>query len=249
MGSSKIKTVDMSEGIDETTAKKTKKTDSAKKEAKSSTAAETNATATPSRTKSRSKKYQHQRSQVDKTKLYPAPQAVELVKKLGSKKHPTITADVNYKESNFQTEITFPHSTGKTITVAIADDDVLTQIEKGKIDFDILLAKPDMMGKIAKHARVLGPRGLMPNPKNNTVTANPEKRKKELESGKITVKTEKKAPLLHIQIGTKDMDDKQLIENLQTLVKHLNSSRIARLTISSTMSPGVKVDVTSLITE
>lgn len=193
--------------------------------------------------KGRSKKYVALRSQVDKTKDYTLDQAIELVKRLSRKNHKTITADVNYKETGFSTEISFPHTTGKTVRVAIANDDILKQIEDGKIEFDVLVAKPDMMGKIAKFARVLGPRGLMPNPKNKTVTPDPEARKKELEAGKVTIKTEKKAPLLHVQIGEVTQSEKELTENIQTLVKVLNPHKIQRLTISSTMSPGVKISL------
>ena len=187
----------------------------------------------------------YRRSQVDKTKFYDLVTAIDLVKKLSRKNHPTITADVNYREASYQTEMSFPHSTGKTINVAIATEDVMKQIEAGDINFDILLAKPAMMSKIAKFARVLGPKGLMPNPKNKTVTDDPEARKKELEGGKIAIKTEKKAPLMHVQVGDITMDTKKLQENILALIKHLNPNMVTKLTLSSTMSPGVKVDLNS----
>jgi large subunit ribosomal protein L1 len=192
--------------------------------------------------KERSKKYQHLRSQVDKTKLYSLEQAVELVKKLSSKKHNQITADVNYRDTGFQTQIQFPHSTGKSLKVAIATEELLADVQNGKINFDVLLATPQLMPKLVRLAKVLGPKGLMPNPKNQTVTTDPEKRKLELEGGKITIKTEKKAPLMHVSIGKTAQPDLELVENLKTLIKIINPHKITRLTISSTMSPGVKVD-------
>jgi len=232
MGSNKVKTVDMSNPV-ENTDTKTHKT----------------ASQEPKKSRSRSNSYTWRRSQVDKTQHYSVDKAVELIKKLTTAKHPTITADINYRDSGYQTEFAFPHSTGKSIKVAIADDKILEQIEKGQIDFDVLLAKPDMMPKIAKHARILGPKGLMPNPKNKTVTPDPQKRKKELEGGKVNIRSEKKAPLLHIQIGSCQMKDSQLVDNLKALYKHLGSTQIQKITLSSTMSPGVKVDLTTLTQE
>jgi len=88
--------------------------------------------------------------------------------------------------------IQFPHSTGKNIIVAIADEKLLTEVEKGKIKFDVLLATPNMMPKLAKLAKILGPKGLMPNPKQGTLIDNPKDKKKELESGKITIRSDEK---------------------------------------------------------
>lgn len=201
------------------------------------------------RIKGRSKNYVNLRSQVDKTKTYDVGTAIALVKKLTRKKHPSITADINLREAGVNFEISLPHSTGKTVKVAIADDKLLEKIGEGTIDFDVLIATPDMMGKIAKHARVLGPRGLMPNPKNKTVTTEPEKRKKELEAGSLQVKSEKKAPIIHVQVGTAEQKDKEVLENIMALSRRISLGNIRKLTLSSTMSPGVKVDLNSLKTE
>lgn len=212
---------------------------------------ETADTATPEETISkktkpstgRSKKYVAARSLVDKTKHYDAFAAVELVKRLSySKFDSTISADVQVKEAGSQVDVAFPHSTGKVLRIAIADDSVINDIEAGKIEFDVLITEPSMVPKLAKFARVLGPRGLMPNPKNGTITPNPEQKKKELESGKTTLKTEKKQPVMHVSLGKASMDTKALVENITTLVDTLGTKAV-RLSISSTMSPSVKVKI------
>lgn len=194
----------------------------------------------------RSKTYVKLRAQVDKTKTYSLDTAIALVKKLSRPAHPTMTLDINTRETGVNLEITLPFSNGKSTKIAIADDEVIAQIEAGKIDFDMLLAKPEMMGKLAKHAKVLGPRGLMPNPKNNTVVADPAKRKQELEANSVVqIKSEKKAPLIHLQVGTLNQPDEEIAANISALVKRLGINQVLRLTLSSTMSPGVKIDVAS----
>lgn len=191
----------------------------------------------------RSKKYVSARSLVDKTKQYDAFAAVELVKRLSySKFDGTISADILVKEVGSQVDVAFPHSTGKVLRVAIADDSVIADIEAGNINFDVLVTAPAMVPKLAKFARTLGPRGLMPNPKNGTITPNPEQKKKELESGKTTLKTEKKQPVMHISLGKASMETKALVENVTALIEALGTKAV-RLSLSSSMSPSVKVKI------
>jgi len=195
----------------------------------------------------RSSKYRAVRAQIDKTKKYDSFAAIELVKKLSYTRFDgTLTAHAVVKEAGMSVPITFPHSTGKSLRVAIASDEVLAKIGEGHIDFDILVASPQFMPKLAKFAPVLGPKGLMPNPKNGTLTANPEAQKEKLEGGTLTIKTEKKAPLMHIRIGKTSMETKVLVENIEMLVKVLGS-KLDRLTIASTMSPGVKIETTAVV--
>lgn len=197
----------------------------------------------PKQAKERSKKYVSTRSQVDKTKLYDTFAAVELVKKLSYTKFDgSITADVVVKEAGQTADVTFPHTTGKTLRVAIASDEVIAQIEQGSIEFDVLVTDPSFMPKLARHAKTLGPKGLMPNPKNGTITPNPELKKKELEGGKTTLKTEKKAPLMHVTIGKVSMDTQALVENLNALIEALKGKAV-KLSLSASMSPSVKVMV------
>jgi len=189
----------------------------------------------------RSKRYLAGRSQVDRTKTYDVFAAIELVKRLSySKFDGTITADIVVREPNTTAQLTFPHTTGKKVRVAIASDELIADIAAGKIEFDVLLSPPAFISKLAKHARTLGPKGLMPNPKNGTITDKPEIKKKELESGSITMKTEKKQPVMHVSIGKVSMETKQLVENTQALIDALKTKAV-RLTLSASMSPGVRV--------
>jgi large subunit ribosomal protein L1 len=198
----------------------------------------------PRATKTRSRTYVKARRQVDRTKIYDLKKAIELVKSTSySSFIGTISADLIVKDAKVIVELAFPHSTGRSVTVAIADDEVIKNIEAGNITFDVLLSTPAMMPKLTRHAKVLGPKGLMPNPKNQTVSDNPEKRKKELEAGKITLKTEKKAPLMHVVVGKTDLDDKKLASNIEALIKAVGPKKIRKLTLSATMSPGIKVDL------
>ena len=96
------------------------------------------------------------------------------------------------------------------------------------------------MPKLAKYARVLGPKGLMPNPKSNTIVQDPEARKKELEKGKVAIKSERKAPLVHMLVGKTSFESNQLVENIEALVTALDY-RLKKLTLSAAMGPGVKV--------
>lgn len=189
----------------------------------------------------RSQKYHSVRAKIDKTKLYEPTAAVELVKKLSySKFVGSLELHAVVKEAGTSFSVSMPHSTGRTLKVAIATDELLKEIEAGTISFDVLVSSPQFMPKLAKLARVLGPKGLMPNPKSGTLTDNPELKKKELEGGKVTIKTEKKAPLVHMVIGKLDMDTAQLAENLAAVLKALRG-KADKVSLSATMSPGVKV--------
>lgn len=191
--------------------------------------------------KVRGKKYQAVRSQVDKSKLYTLKEAVELTKKLSYTKFVgSLEAHVQVREVGDNVALALPHSTGQTVKVTIVDAKVLEGIEAGKIDFDILVAHPEFMPKLARFAKVLGPKGLMPNPKNGTLTPNPELKKKELEAGKFNLKTEKKAPLMHLIIGKTDMATSDLVENVEALIKALKG-KILKLSLAPSMGPGIKV--------
>lgn len=193
--------------------------------------------------KLRSKKYQAVRSKVNREKLYDPQSAVSLIKKLSySKFDGAVTAHVLVRTIGDQFDLKLPHTTGKTLRVAIVDDAVVAKIAEGTIDFDILLCEPRNISKITRYAKILGPKGLMPNPKSGTLTSNPELKKKELEGGKVSIKTEKKAPLLHINLGKVSMDEKSLLENLQALMKTVYGKAL-KITLAASMSPGVKVQL------
>lgn len=194
--------------------------------------------------RTRGKKYTNARSQVDKTKTYSLTDGIELLKKIKySSFDESVEAHLVLKEIVASVDVQYPHATGKTIRVAVLNDDVMAELEKGLINFDILLATPAQMGKITKFARTLGPKGLMPNPKNGTLVADTTKRKNELESGKISIRGEKKAPLLHAIVGKSSFSTTDLAENIETLVKALGMGKVVRATICTSMSPGIKVAV------
>lgn len=192
--------------------------------------------------KVRGKKYQAVRAQLDKTKTHDPASAIALVKKFSySKFDASIEAHIVVKEIGTSVDLTLPHNTGKSVKVAIADEALLADIEQGKINFDVLLASPEFMPKLAKLAKILGPKGLMPNPKNGTLTPKPELKKKELEAGAFTLKTEKKAPLMHLVIGKVSMDDKMLEENILAVLKALKN-RIVKIAIAPSMGPAIRLN-------
>lgn len=193
--------------------------------------------------KHRGKRYVTARSVIDKSKSYSPAEAVELVKRASYANFDgSLVADLLVKEPGELSKLTFPHATGKTVKVAIASDELLKQIEQGQIEFDVLLTTPAFIPKLAKHAKILGPKGLMPNPKNGTITQNPEKVKAELEKGSLTIKTERKAPLAHVVIGNSKMSSQELTTNLESLLSTLKF-KLVRVHLSSTMSPSVRVKI------
>jgi large subunit ribosomal protein L1 len=194
--------------------------------------------------KQRSVKYQTARGLVDRTVDYPLLQAVEMVKNVSySKFDGTITLHCNLKKEIKPTEVTLPFSTGKTVRVAIADETVLADLAAGKAEFDVLIATPAMMPKLAKFARVLGPKGLMPNPKNGTVTNDPETKKASLMTGSVTLKSEKKTPLLHVRVGKVSQPANELAGNVEAMLKAIGTFNVLKATLSPSMGPGVKVKV------
>jgi large subunit ribosomal protein L1 len=195
----------------------------------------------PPKVNPRSKRYQAARAQIDRSKFYSVQEAIALVKKTTYAKFGgSVSADLVLKDTDNQIKVSFPHATGKTLRVAVVDEALLEKIGAGKIDFDVLLTTPQFMPKLAKLARILGPKGLMPNPKNGTIVSDPEKAKKELEGGKTTLKTERKAPLLHVTLGKVSAKASDLEENLQALLTTLEG-RIVKVVITATMAPGIKV--------
>lgn len=155
----------------------------------------------------------------------------------------TVELHINTKEKGIVGTVSLPHGTGKTLRIKVADDAVLAEVEKGKIDFDILVATPQMMPKLAKVARVLGPKGLMPNPKNGTITDNPEAAVEKLSKGQISFKTEANAPIIHLTVGKLSFQDKMLRDNISTVLSAVGAAKINSVTLKSTMSPAVKLSI------
>ena len=195
--------------------------------------------------KVRGKKYLAARNKVNQNKYYPLAEAIKLVKKTSiSKFIGNLEAHLLVKPASRRGrlgELKLPYFKGKARKVIIADEQVIKQIKAGKIDFDVLLASPKTMPKIVPFARVLGPKGLMPNPKNGTLVDNPEKAIKNFSSQAIKIKTEKKAPVVHLVLGKLDQPDKELVANIEALIKILGANQIKKLVLKATMGPGVKV--------
>lgn len=203
----------------------------------------------------RSHKYLKLRQLVDKNKTYSLSEAVSLIKKTSLTKFVgTVELHININARTLATgkkdvkkdirgTLTLPHGTGKQVRAVEATDEILSEIETGKLNFDILVARPDMMPKLAKYARVLGPKGLMPNPKNGTVTPDVPKKIKELSAGQVNYKSEPDNPLIHMSVGKANFTDQQLTENINAALDNIGRSRILKATLAATMGPGVKIQI------
>lgn len=192
----------------------------------------------------RSKRYKEVKALVDRTKKYALKEALELLPQIHlAKFDETVELHINTHEAGISGNLTLPHGTGKKTKVVIADDKLIAEIEKGKIEFDMLVATPDMMPKLAKVAKVLGPRGLMPNPKNGTITTNPDEVVKKYEGGQTRFKTENKTPIIHLTVGKMSFGNEKLSENIDTALKTIQASKIRTVVLKSTMSPGIKLQV------
>ncbi len=191
-----------------------------------------------------SQKYQALFDQFDKSKTYSLEEALELLEKLQRKSFDeTVELHLNTLTGGISGQITLPHGTGKITRVAIADDKLIAEVEKGIINFDVLVAEPTMMAKLAKVAKVLGPRGLMPNPKNGTITEKPEEVAKKYAGGQINFKTEAKAPIMHLTVGKISFGAEKLTENIEALIAAIKKANIVNVTLKSTMSPGLKIKI------
>lgn len=194
--------------------------------------------------KVRSKRYQAAKKLIDVDKLYALSDAIELVKKTSlSKFEGKVEAHVTVSETGNIGEISFPHLETASKKVVVLNDTILAEIKEGKVNFDILVATPVTMPKLLPFARVLGPKGLMPNPKNGTLTDKPEEAVKKLGAAKTMVKTEKKAPVVHIIVGKVSQPEKELSANIEELIKVIKAPKIKKLALCATMGPSVKVKV------
>lgn len=194
--------------------------------------------------KVKGKRYAANAAMVDKKTLYPLDSALTLLKKFKTSGFDeTIELHVNVKEKGISGQVVLPHGSGKKLRIKVADDAVITLVEQGKIDFDILLAHPSMMPKLAKVARILGPRGLMPNPKNGTITDKPEEAVKKLSAGQINFKTEAAAPIIHLSVGKISFDENKLKDNVNTALSSIGASKIISAVLKSTMSPAIKLQL------
>lgn len=198
----------------------------------------------PGKEKVRSQKYHGVKAKIEAGKLYPLDKAISLVKETSySKFDGTMELHLVVKKVGVSVQVNLPHTAGKEKRVEIATDETIERIKAGKIDFDVLVATPDMMPKLVPFARVLGPKGLMPNPKNGTLVADPKKAKG-FSASAVTIKTEKEAPLVHTVVGKNSQADTEIKENVEAILKALGGARsIVRGYLKSTMSPSVKLAI------
>lgn len=201
--------------------------------------------------KIRSRKYKEVSSLIDRKKIYPFEEAIELVKKTSFSRfdgnvelHLRLVSKTG-KAENVRGTLKYPHETGKKIKVIILDEAKIEEIEKTKkTDFDIAISSLEMMPKVAKLAKILGPKGKMPNPKSGTVTSDPEKTKKELEEGLAEYKTDSYG-IIHQVIGKVSNAPKILEENFKALLTVLPKEKIKTVFLCATMGPSVKVLIRS----
>jgi len=192
----------------------------------------------------RSKKYVAARRLYDTNKLYPLSQAIELVKKTSlSKFDGKIEAHVLGMDMGNIGEIIFPRLELASKKIVILNDEILAQIKDGKVNFDILIATTVTMPKLLPFAKILGPQGLMPNPKNGTLTDKPEETLKKLSVAKTIIKSEKKAPVIHQIVGTVSQKTEEIVANINELIKVVKPIKIKKLVLCATMGPGVKCEV------
>ncbi|QBP18844.1 50S ribosomal protein L1 [Acetilactobacillus jinshanensis] len=225
----------------------------------------------------RGKKYQEALKQVDSSKAYPVTDAINLVKKIDYAKFDAtvevafkLNVDTKQADQQLRGALVLPNGTGKKQTVIVfakgdnakaakaagadyvGSDDLAKKIQGGWLDFDVAIATPDMMPVVGRLGRILGPKGLMPNPKTGTVTMNVAKAVKDSKSGKVTYRTDRDGNVAAI-IGKVSFDTKKLVQNFTALENVIVKSRpdsvkgdyIQNISVSSTFGPGVKVDLNS----
>jgi len=192
--------------------------------------------------KTRGARYREAAAKVDKS-LYSTEDAVKLVKETSTTSFDgSVELHIVSKKEKVKERLTLAHSTGKAKRVEVAEEETIKKIESGKIDFDILLATPEMMPRLVPFAKVLGPRGLMPNPKNGTVIKDPKEAEK-FSGNAVTVQTEPKAPLIHLTVGKVSFNDSWLVENVEAVLRAVGKNQITKAYLASTMGPSVRLSI------
>ena len=201
----------------------------------------------PRRVYGRSARYKALVKKINRNQAPTLQAALEQLIPAAGGKNKSIDLHVNTLETGLRGEIKVPFSTGKTIRVEIFSDKTITALNNNECNFDVLLATPADMPKLAKYAKVLGPKGLMPNPKNGTVVADPVTRAKQMSSGaSIAYKTEPKFPIIHLSLGKTSQKVDELTANLTTILHEIGLPKIKSAYLTSTQTPSVRLDLTSL---
>lgn len=194
--------------------------------------------------KVRGKKYKAALKKLGEVKKMKLNEAVELLKKAKYVSFDeSVDLHMNVEKTGMRGEVELPHSTGKTVRVAIVSDAVLEQLANGKIEFDVLITHPSFMSKLARFAKVLGPKGMMPNPKAGTVSTTPEEVAKKFMKGTLRWKTEPKFPIIHQLIGKLSYESKILTENAQAFINAVGKAQIKSMFIASSMGPSIEIEV------
>lgn len=221
-----------------------------------------------------SKRYKSLLEKVDRTKQYALTDAVALVKELKSAKFDetvdialNLNIDPRHADQMIRGAVVLPNGTGKTVRVAVmakgtkmdeakaagadivGNDDLVESIQAGNIEFDVLIATPDTMGLVGKIGRILGPKGLMPNPKTGTVTMDVAKAVSEAKGGKVTYRVDKKGNI-HAGVGKVSFTAEALVENIKAIMAAVNKAKpatakgryVTKAAVSLTMSPSVVID-------
>jgi len=194
--------------------------------------------------KIRGKAYVTAKSQIDKLQAYPIEDAIQLIKKVSySQVKGSFEVHFNLNQKGVTGEVSLPHFQGKVKKVVLVDSKLIDELKAGKITFDVLLASAADMPKLLPYAKLLGPKGMMPNPKNGTLVPDPEKTLKGFSTTALSYKTEKDFPLIHNVFGKLDQKDEDLVDNFKAFVKSVDPKKIKRVFIKSTMSPSVRVSL------
>ncbi|MBA3877872.1 MAG: 50S ribosomal protein L1 [Anaerolinea sp.] len=225
------------------------------------------------------KKYVEAARLVDRTRSYAPAEAAQLVKETSTvsfdasvEVHLRLGVDPRHADQMVRGTVVLPHGTGKVVRVAafaqgekaqealragadeVGGEDLVKKIEAGWLEFDVALATPDMMGQVGRLGKVLGRRGLMPNPKAGTITFDLERAIREVKAGRVEFKVDK-AGIVHVAVGKVSFDADQLVANLAILVDAINRAKpsgakgtyLRSLTIASTMGPGIRVDIPGVL--
>ena len=220
------------------------------------------------------KSYRNARAQIDREHQYSLVEAVRMLKGFDSAKfdetveaHFRLGLNVRHADQQLRGTLMLPHGTGRETRVAVFAEgdkareaqeagadvvgtaDLAAKVEGGDIDFDVAIATPDQMGVVGRLGRILGPRGLMPNPKTGTVTMDVGKAVRDAKAGKLEYRTDRGANV-HVAIGKKSFDERQLVENYAALIDEIVRAKpaaakgryIRGITLTSTMGPGIKID-------
>ncbi len=191
----------------------------------------------------RGKKYKAARSKVE-NKAYKLADAVKLVRETSYSSFPgSVELHLVLTEGTINTRVELPFTTGASKKIEVANDETVKKLQAGKIDFDVLITTPEFMPKLVPFARLLGPRGMMPNPKNGTVVDNPEKAIAAFSGNAVTVKSEKSAPLVHLVVGKTTQEDKEIEDNIKAVIENVGAKKVKKAVISPSMGPGIQVQV------